>query len=663
MSALPSRLTHPKYRADIDGLRAVAVLSVVTFHAAPSLLPGGFVGVDIFFVISGFLISTIVFDNLEKNRFSFVEFYARRVKRIFPALFLVLTACFAFGWLVLLADEYKQLGKHIAAGAGFVSNFVLWGESGYFDNAAETKPLLHLWSLGVEEQFYIFWPVLVWLAWKSRIRLITVTMAVLLLSFALNIYAVNTDVVAAFYLPFTRFWELTAGSLLAYLYCYGHLNESKFSPAVANTVSFIGSILIVSAVFLTTKEKAFPGWWALLPVLGSICLIVAGSASWINREILASRVAVWFGLISYPLYLWHWPLLSFGSIAEGHTPSPYFRSAAVLLAIILAWVTFRFLENEVRSSGSYKYVSSLVVAVLAVGLAGLVVFTNDGVGGRKAVTQGDLNEGVRKQFVGPLWAYTKNKECLKSYSYEKAKEYSWWFCMKSDEREPTLLILGNSFANQLYPGFIKNSDLAHHTVLSIGTCDVAKPGKFEGNPKWPCYGNRPDEQRVFIDDIVRDTRSLKFAIIAGIRRKTDVEYINRLRDRINFLEKQGIQVVIFTPHMKPNFHPKACFSTPLRNKEKDCSFSSSKRNVVSAQFDKIVKEISRSNPKVRFFDQNDMFCNGDHCSYVKNGMPLHRDKWHLSEYGSIYLQKYFTAWARKNMPDMLSPNHVNRIGR
>lgn len=159
---MTAHLSHPKYRPDIDGLRAIAILSVVVFHAFPSWIKGGFIGVDVFFVISGFLISTIIFENLDKGTFSLTEFYARRIKRIFPALILVLVACFAFGWFALLADEYQQLGKHIAGGAAFISNFVLWDESGYFDNAADTKPLLHLWSLGVEEQFYIIWPLL-WL--------------------------------------------------------------------------------------------------------------------------------------------------------------------------------------------------------------------------------------------------------------------------------------------------------------------------------------------------------------------------------------------------------------------------------------------------------------------------------------------------------------------
>jgi peptidoglycan/LPS O-acetylase OafA/YrhL len=162
--------THPKYRPDIDGLRAIAVLSVIGFHAFPEWIKGGFIGVDIFFVISGYLISTIIIENLKNDSFSFVDFYSRRIRRIFPALLLVLIASYAVGWFTLLAEEYAQLGKHIAAGAGFVSNLVLWNESGYFDAASDTKPLLHLWSLGVEEQFYVIWPLLMWITWKRKLN-------------------------------------------------------------------------------------------------------------------------------------------------------------------------------------------------------------------------------------------------------------------------------------------------------------------------------------------------------------------------------------------------------------------------------------------------------------------------------------------------------------
>jgi peptidoglycan/LPS O-acetylase OafA/YrhL len=180
-------LAHPKYRPDIDGLRAVAVLSVVVYHAFPSLLKGGFVGVDIFFVISGFLISIIIFSSLERDSFSFYDFYSRRIRRIFPSLLVVLISCYGFGWFALLADEYKQLGKHIAAGAGFGLNFILWSEGGYFDTPSETKPLLHLWSLGIEEQFYIVWPVLLWAAWKKKFNLFTISIVLFFISFGLNL--------------------------------------------------------------------------------------------------------------------------------------------------------------------------------------------------------------------------------------------------------------------------------------------------------------------------------------------------------------------------------------------------------------------------------------------------------------------------------------------
>lgn len=179
-------LAHPKYRPDIDGLRAVAIVSVIAFHAFPGRMPGGFIGVDIFFVISGFLISTIIFSSLERDRFSLEEFYIRRIRRIFPALILVLLACLVFGWFVLLKDAYAQLGKHTAAGAGFIQNFVLWRESGYFDTDAETKPLLHLWSLAIEEQFYIFWPLLLAFVWKRRWSFLKITSVIAIVSFAAN---------------------------------------------------------------------------------------------------------------------------------------------------------------------------------------------------------------------------------------------------------------------------------------------------------------------------------------------------------------------------------------------------------------------------------------------------------------------------------------------
>ncbi len=365
----PGGLAHPGYRADIDGLRSIAVLLVVGLHAFPYWVKGGFVGVDIFFVISGFLISSILYESLAHDRFSFTGFYMRRIKRIFPALLLVLAATWVFGWFALLPDEFKQLGKHMAAGAGFVSNYVLSNESGYFDSVAETKPLLHLWSLAIEEQFYIVWPLLLYAAWKKRFNLLTITAAIAIVSFVLNIRGTLTDPAAAFYSPQTRFWELLAGALLAWLSLYRQDALSGFArrldvwlgkavyaqaPDPDGTTlralqSVGGGVLIMVAVLVLTSESHFPGWWALLPTLGAVLIISAGSQAWLNRVVLSNRILVWIGLISYPLYLWHWPLLSLARIVEGDTPPRQIRIAAVAISIVLAWLTYLLIEKPVRS--------------------------------------------------------------------------------------------------------------------------------------------------------------------------------------------------------------------------------------------------------------------------------------------------------------------------
>lgn len=310
---------HPTYRPDIDGLRAVAVLSVVLFHAFPSALRGGFAGVDIFFVISGFLISSIIFRSLDRGSFSFAEFYSRRVNRIFPALVVVLAASFAFGWFALLPDEFRQLGKHIAGGAGFVQNVVLWKEAGYFDPASELKPLLHLWSLAIEEQFYLIYPLLIWGCWRLGLNVLIVVLLLGVLSFVANITDIHRDAVRTFFALQTRFWELLAGSALAYLsfkrasvtnWLSRWVVPSMISrqassvvnseAALNNVLSVFGLAALMAAMLGIHKGSVSPGWWALVLVTGACLLIVAGPQAWINRKILANKLMVLVGLISYP---------------------------------------------------------------------------------------------------------------------------------------------------------------------------------------------------------------------------------------------------------------------------------------------------------------------------------------------------------------------------
>ncbi len=372
---------HPAYRRDIDGLRAIAVLSVVAFHAFPTWLRGGFIGVDIFFIISGYLISSILLKGLETGTFSFKTFYARRIKRIFPALLTVMAACLAFGWIALFPDEYKQLGKHVFGGAGFVSNLLLWNEVGYFDRAAETKPLLHLWSLGIEEQFYIFWPVILLLAWKRRMKLALLTAVLAGASFLLNVAGVTHRASATFYSPASRAWELLFGALLA-----GHLlKPGQANAAPRHWQSVLGLALLAIGMVFVTRERHFPGWLALLPTLGALLLIGAGPQAWVNRTLLSNRLMVWFGLISYPLYLWHWPLLSFAQIIESKTPSDAIRAGAIALAVLLAWITYRFIERPLRFGAGRARVAGLACAMVAVAAIGGFLVQQDGLPKRASI--------------------------------------------------------------------------------------------------------------------------------------------------------------------------------------------------------------------------------------------------------------------------------------
>ncbi|MBX9837523.1 MAG: acyltransferase [Silvanigrellaceae bacterium] len=472
MNNIKPKLTHPKYRTDIDGLRGISILTVVAFHASSFWFKGGFIGVDIFFVISGFLISTIIFSSLQQNNFSFIEFYSRRIKRIFPALLLVLIAVYAFGWFALFAHEYKQLGKHIFAGASFVSNFILWNESGYFDDVAWSKPLLHLWSLGIEEQFYIMWPLLVWAAWKKKFNLLSITILIIVTSFTLNIINIRSDSVATFYSPQTRIWELLIGSLLAWFNVFKkdvfpnlkykldswlnkiiYFNVTKINDGstLSNIQSIAGLFMIIIGVFTISKENLFPGWWAIIPTFGAALIISAGTKAWINRTVLSNRVLVWFGLISFPLYLWHWPLLSFAHILENGLPSREIRIVAIVMSILLAWLTYKIIEKPIRL-GMHNRIKTitLVTIMVIVGYIGNYSFQHNGLIFRNALKKTEvinplINDYPHKPF--------HNQIC--SNIFPQFEQFN--ACLISKNKNPDVLIVGDSHSNQYYQSLAKKT--------------------------------------------------------------------------------------------------------------------------------------------------------------------------------------------------------------
>lgn len=651
--ALPGGELHPLYRPDIDGLRAVAVLLVVICHAFPRAIPGGFIGVDIFFVISGYLISSIIFSSLEDGKFSIAGFYIRRIRRIFPALLIVMGCSLAFGWATFFADEYTQLAKHVAGGAAFVSNFLFYHESGYFDNTSETKPMLHLWSLAIEEQFYIFWPLLLAFMWKRKWSFLRITTVVAVISFAANIYLSEESPVAAFYWPISRFWELMTGGLLA----YAALHEPELIRRNKNLQSTIGFILLLVGAALINSRREFPGWWALLPAVASFFTISAGPEGWFNKYVLSTRVFVWFGLISYPLYLWHWPLLSFVKIIDGSLGGRIMRVAAVIAAIALAWLTYRFVEKPIRQKESYWTALALATAMFLMATAALTIVRFHGIKDRAAVRNSTFSSAVAQQFSGPIWKYTNNDSCLRRFPLKEARDFKWWFCMLEKDQPPTVILMGNSYANELYPGLVGRPELANQVFLSIGTCDASHAENISNTDQErdsPCYGDRIVRQEEFINKIILNNKSIRYAILGGLRSNPDAAYILGLKERIDFLESQGVQVFVFYPHLVVDFDMRECFSRPLFAAKRSCTLPLSLREDLNAHFKPLVDSIHASNPKVIFFDQNNLFCNDKNCRLIRDGLPLYRDEFHhISEFGSTVIAEQFVRFLRQNLPEIL----------
>ena len=479
---------HSGYRADIDGLRAFAVLSVVWFHAFPNYGRGGFVGVDVFFVISGFLISTIVFEGVLDGRFSYLDFYRRRVRRIFPALILILIACLVFASTVAFPKDARLIGMHVIGGVGFASNFVLWSESGYFDWGAELKPLLHLWSLSVEEQYYIFWPVLAAFLLKKGRWFLAVTVLLFVGSFIANVVLVHTDPTAAFYLPATRIWELLIGSGLAYVTLHRGSLPAFLVPAPAGgsvdaalatrrrsleqILSAAGGALLLAAVLVTTREAAFPGWWALLPTLGACFVIAAGPRGWVNLVVFSNRAAVFVGKISYPLYLWHWPLLVFPTLAFGQ-PSRLTRIAAVLLAMLFAWLTYEYVEKPIRFGRRVARVpTALAGAMVVLALCGGLLIASDGWVRRLPP---ELRTIATSEFKFDDDSAARAAHHCFLTPDEGPSAFAASCTPVSPAGKPRVWIWGDSHSDSFYPGLVALSDGGRRFALAQRSASACPP--------------------------------------------------------------------------------------------------------------------------------------------------------------------------------------------
>jgi peptidoglycan/LPS O-acetylase OafA/YrhL len=524
---------HPKYRPDITGLRAIAVLVVIAFHAFPTIVPGGFIGVDIFFVISGYLISSIILSNLEEHSFSYRDFYARRIRRIFPALIVVLLACLVFGWSALPPDEYRQLGAHIASGAAFISNFTLWNESGYFDSAS--KPLLHLWSLGIEEQFYIVWPLLLGIAWQRRQNFLVVIVVIAVVSFAANVATVGGNPVAAFYSPLTRFWELMIGGILAYL----ALHRPGWHKRAPNLQAAIGMVLVAFGVFAFSKTSSYPGWRALLPTCGAFLLISAGPAAVINRRLLGHPLMQQIGLISYPLYLWHWPLLfaiyNYNDATPISSQRLYWPAKLVAIAasFALSFATYRFLEIPAQRRAWPWITQSLVLGMLALGIGGLLLVQTRGLEYR---FPRDISETVNFRYDSDK-AY-RHGTCFLEITDDSSK-FSNCTSRPRTPNGTSIVLWGDSHAAHLYPGLEGEfGSTVVITQLTTGSCAPILGHSVPGSPN--CERNNE-----FVAEKIKSLNPTLVILAAGWTR---YPYWPELQSTIHFLSELNIkQIAIVGP--------------------------------------------------------------------------------------------------------------------
>ncbi|MDB5799581.1 MAG: Acyltransferase 3 [Rhodocyclales bacterium] len=624
------------------------------FHAFPALLPGGFVGVDIFFVISGFLISSLIISQLRDDSFHISDFYARRIRRIFPALAVVLTVVIVFAWFVSFADEYRQIGKHVLGGAGFVSNLLFWKEAGYFDVSADLKPLLHLWSLGVEEQFYIIFPLTVWAAHHYKQRLFVVIFSVFICSFLANIAMAHASPTADFFSPISRMWELAVGAALSQVFV--RKVDGEYSSALIaisgiglEIMSVAGLGVIIAAMIIFSSAGVFPGWRASLPVVGAVLLIGAGPSALINKYVLSNRVLVWIGLLSFPLYLWHWPILSFLRVLSGNEPSAKVKLLAVVVSLLLAFLTYRFVEQPLRFGSSHRRNTlGLCVWMLVLGGTGASIFILHGVRERSANSSAEALEELRD----PLRVMRSDGSCGMLFGLHQETNET---CL-ARSAQPEILIMGDSHAMAL-------NSAAQFGRASLNSAVLA------GYSCLPFLKYVPDEcqkiSRAALS-LVANTPSIHTVLLVNIGgnsytdrtfiREDGVRIVSRLAmtdaysdliGRLMALNKRVI-FVLAVPGMV--IEPRRCFAArsffASDRKPEDCVLPLATLNSQYIEYRQMVNSLAVNFPKMEVFDATKSFCDDKGCAAVKGKKILYFDTNHLSLSGSEIVLNDFSAWFR-----------------
>ncbi len=603
------------YRPEIDGLRALAVLPVILFHAGFELFSGGFVGVDIFFVISGYLITTIILSEMDKGVFSLKHFYERRARRILPALFLVMACSVPFAWMWLSPEELKGFWKSLGAVSTFSSNFLFLKESGYFDTEAELKPLLHTWSLAVEEQYYILFPLFIISTWNfGKKHIIALLLFIFIFIFIAAHWSVDKHPDAAFYLLPTRGWEILLGAFAAFAANIQLI--PKLSRLTEQLFSTIGLILIMYSVFAFDKNLPFPSAYTLIPTSGALLLILFANNHTLSHRILCNKIAVGIGLISYSAYLWHQPIFSYTRHVMNYAPPPLLMALLCLLTFLLAFFSWLYIEKPFRSKQSIDSKAILKFSVITT-----VIFIIIGLSGYLKLIPGyDKNRLTRSasQQTAVIERGRAVKKGICHFSKNKGPELDKfladWRCYSDDENllNSGLLVYGDSHAAD------KAIALAQNGVDVIQITGAGCPLTQQTKERDPTYC-----KSLFS---LATQQNTKRVILAN---RFKVEDLNRehLVDIFSFWSQNYDEVILFTP--MPNF--KYAVKNYIFFDDPSLSPTIAEHTL----FKVLVSTISVPSNFI-IIDTYQLFCgdDGEDCKVASNGDWLMTDYGHLSVKGA-----------------------------
>jgi peptidoglycan/LPS O-acetylase OafA/YrhL len=530
-----------KYRSEIDGLRALAVTSVILFHAGVSIVSGGYVGVDIFFVISGFLITTIILGEIQSGTFSIVKFYERRVRRILPALFFVMFLCVPVAWVVLSPYDMKYFSKSLAYVSIFLSNTIFYKQSGYFDAASELKPLLHTWSLGIEEQYYVFFPVLLILLWRyARAYVLHTFAAIFIISLLYTQHLIQVKPAAAFYLLQSRIWELMAGSITAVLVSknlYGYDAEKLKNP-----LSITGFALLIISILYFDKTTPFPSFYTLMPIIGTVLIIMFGTEKTIVARIFSFKPVVGIGLISFSAYLWHQPIFAFYRHHSDLEPALTEMLSLTALVLILAILTWKFIEQPFRNKGflTRKQIFSIAFAIsLGFISFGLVGYYNNGFLNR--LSENDKQINAYRKHSGD-WRTESCFLWLLPGKFSFSPE-----CFDHGNQAESILLWGDSHAAALYTGIRKKTSKITQ-LTGAGCPPLLNHGGFE--PRKECA-----EANTFASEFVRDRKPGTIFLHAVWNEHDETQMLNSLDHTLRYIKTASPDSKVFLIGPVPQWKP------------------------------------------------------------------------------------------------------------